>query len=514
MLHDLIAMLLLLLLGGYYLTYREVFSALPYEDAAILMRYIDHLANGHGIVWNIGEPPIDGGTDFLFLILAAFIQKSGLSTESAVLFLNLIGYFATPMIVFLCWKRMGNKSWLSFIIASLTLLGPAYAYIEAGFATPFFGFLTALCSFFCLLYVDKPNGRFGASAFGISALLLALCRPEGVFLSAFLVLGVVVYLGRKKSIQLVKSYAVWVIAVGSIYLIWHYVYFGHLLPNPFYKKGGGVLYWGSLIEAGKNVSFLLHPLALTFFALLYVRVGVKQRSLILLLIPIVGFSLIWVLLSNEMNYMMRFQFAVFPLAATLSAYLIGNLPENTFGSLKGRILAAIILFISVIHYLGYFPSEAKLKDGRFEVAKLLNEYTNEGYSIALSEAGLLPFYSGWRCLDSWGLNDHRIALDGVIAGTYLANFQPDLIMYDAYEESGITNINPIWASYGDMIDTLDDFIEKEEFELIAKYSSPLKDHAHYYFINPRIPDAAEIKDKIRTSNYFWYEYGRVVEPEF
>ena len=42
------------------------FGAHPHEDAAILMRYADHFANGHGLVWNIGDDPVDGATDFLF----------------------------------------------------------------------------------------------------------------------------------------------------------------------------------------------------------------------------------------------------------------------------------------------------------------------------------------------------------------------------------------------------------------------------------------------------------------
>jgi hypothetical protein len=35
-------------------------SGAPSEDAAILMRYSEHLASGAGIVWNIGEHPVDG----------------------------------------------------------------------------------------------------------------------------------------------------------------------------------------------------------------------------------------------------------------------------------------------------------------------------------------------------------------------------------------------------------------------------------------------------------------------
>ena len=32
----------------------------------MLLRYAEHLAAGHGIVWNLGDPPVDGATDFLY----------------------------------------------------------------------------------------------------------------------------------------------------------------------------------------------------------------------------------------------------------------------------------------------------------------------------------------------------------------------------------------------------------------------------------------------------------------
>src|SRR5271157_1860440 len=47
----------------------------PYEDAAMLMRYSENLARGHGIVWNVGEKPVDGATDFLVMVLVAGLVK-------------------------------------------------------------------------------------------------------------------------------------------------------------------------------------------------------------------------------------------------------------------------------------------------------------------------------------------------------------------------------------------------------------------------------------------------------
>ena len=51
--------------------------ARPGEDAAILLRYAQHLAGGYGILWNIGEKPVDGATDFLFMVVVAGMAKSG-----------------------------------------------------------------------------------------------------------------------------------------------------------------------------------------------------------------------------------------------------------------------------------------------------------------------------------------------------------------------------------------------------------------------------------------------------
>ena len=45
-------------------------------------------------------------------------------------------------------------------------------------------------------------------------------------------------------------------------------------------------------------------------------------------------------------------------------------------------------------------------------------YADRGYTIAVSEAGLVPLYSGWRAIDAWGLNDRQIAREGsLIAGS-------------------------------------------------------------------------------------------------
>ena len=49
----------------------------PFEDAAMVMRYANHLAQGAGIVWNVGDAPLDGATDFLFLLILGALRWLG-----------------------------------------------------------------------------------------------------------------------------------------------------------------------------------------------------------------------------------------------------------------------------------------------------------------------------------------------------------------------------------------------------------------------------------------------------
>src|SRR5215472_10989049 len=76
------------------------FSLPPAEDAAMLMRYASHLAAGSGMVWNIGEAPVDGATDFLFVIVVAGFHRFGLSLEHAVLVPTVAAHFAMAALIY------------------------------------------------------------------------------------------------------------------------------------------------------------------------------------------------------------------------------------------------------------------------------------------------------------------------------------------------------------------------------------------------------------------------------
>jgi hypothetical protein len=64
--------LAILLLSGIATAVSAMRAAVaPKEDALMLLRYSEHLAQGFGITWNVGEKPVEGATDFLYMVMVA-----------------------------------------------------------------------------------------------------------------------------------------------------------------------------------------------------------------------------------------------------------------------------------------------------------------------------------------------------------------------------------------------------------------------------------------------------------
>ena len=98
-----------------------------FEDAMISMRYARHLADGHGLVWNIGEPPIEGFTNLLWVLWMSVAHKLGLSESKISLFIMLSGV-AIMLTTGLVTARIARKitsassaAWVPVAVLAATL---------------------------------------------------------------------------------------------------------------------------------------------------------------------------------------------------------------------------------------------------------------------------------------------------------------------------------------------------------------------------------------------------------
>jgi hypothetical protein len=353
----------------------------------------------------------------------------------------------------------------------------------------------------------------------LSGLITGLTRPEGVILASLILLAVVVMRGWKKSVTLIVTFGAVFLIFGGAYFLWRWDYFRYPLPNPFYKKGDNGLHWDSFQNSLFNTLRLCLPMAFAF--ILGFRSSETTKRAIAYLIPIAGFASAFILISDEMNYGARFQYALVPIALMAWTPLVTGRNFAKPNQFEGRerrayIAAMVALFASLVYYSWsqncYLTSTQKdcltpyESDGRYDMGKLLAEYRGKDYVIATTEAGLLPYYSGWTAIDTWGLNDQFIAHNGGLTVEYLDKYKPNIIMFHDYYSPlvppKLTDANLVqpWFS---MTILMKDYAESHGYVLAAIFGDSPYD-VHYYYVRSDFPDSKRLIDQISTMQKYYY----------
>ena len=493
------------------------FSALPYEDAAMVMRYAVHLADGHGIVWNIGEAPVDGTTDFLFMVTLAGAVKLGMSIEVAVHFVGITSHLLTVVLIYVAVRELhGSGRWVAAASATYLALGPGLGYVAAYFGTPFFALFAALTWYFAMKVIITRQETGVTVAFVGCALALGLIRPEGVFFSALVLVSVVYVLGLRYSHKTVAFFAGVFLAIGGAYFVWRWWYFGHPLPNPYYVKGAFEIYPDSLVRSVKNTILLGLPIGVVYLAALRSRRALREA--VVSAIPVVGFTVIWIFLSDDMNHMRRFQYPVLPVMLMawpgLWVCVRKEWKMPKFSQAFGRAIVAAVLAIAVA-YGGVmwlhrkhrpYVLEDSFHDGRYDAARLLYEYRDRGYCIATTEAGNIPLFSEWKALDTWGLNDPWIAQRGGFTTEYLDRHAPEVIMFHADMSVMRNTTSP--SRWDQMVINLRLYAESRDYVTAAVFRAR-SGIIHAYYVRRGFVDSDALIERLRNMDYVWYLSGNL-----
>ena len=95
-----------------------------FEDAMISMRYARHLADGHGFVWNIGEKPIEGFTNLLWVLWMSVAHKLGMSESKISLFIMLSGIaimVGIGLVTAKIARKMTSEAWVPVAVLAATM---------------------------------------------------------------------------------------------------------------------------------------------------------------------------------------------------------------------------------------------------------------------------------------------------------------------------------------------------------------------------------------------------------
>ncbi len=220
-----------------------IFIPHTYEDAFITFRYAENLANGFGLVYNIGEK-VYGTTTPLFAIILALFKLIGISCVVSSLAINLISDGITSLIVYKFLKDY-SKGIITVFVSLMFVFSPSnISWSIHGMETPFFGAFIAL-SFYCL-YKEK---YFAALLFGF---LSAMIRIDGLSVALIVSFFTIIKL-RSQILKKPKLFLPLAFFAG--WLLFLYLYYGNFLPNSMIAKL--ILYSGHQTSIWPNVSEVL-----------------------------------------------------------------------------------------------------------------------------------------------------------------------------------------------------------------------------------------------------------------
>jgi arabinofuranosyltransferase len=401
------------------------------DDAMISMRYAQHLAEGHGLVWNVGRAPIEGFTNLGWVLLMSlfhslrFPQNSislCLMTTSAVI---LVGNAIVMQRI--CLKINPSARMAPLLAAGITAFYfPLVFWSLRGMEV---GLLVLLANLAVLAALEvKPGAPLATLGVGL-LLSAALVVRLDAMLQAFVILTYVLAFkhgGRHQAWLAVCIVAATLVGI----LVFQQAYFGDSLPNTYYQKiaGGGIV---ERIRHGMLVFLqyaLRDVLVLSLVAgaglLLFRELRTTEAMLLAgLFIAQCAYS-VWVggdYAEPEVASANRFIAQGVPALIALFAIVTERSLSSWMTSSIGTRLAwittlaagiAAVLVISGPPWYRWVDDNAPLLRSdirRVRAGLAIAAHTSPEVVIAVHAAGQIPYYSRRQTIDLLGLNDPVIA---------------------------------------------------------------------------------------------------------
>jgi hypothetical protein len=442
-----IALLLVALVVGLYLAWTKAFIC---DDAFISLTYARNLAEGNGLVFNIGER-VEGFTNFLWTAaLALLIYATPIEPPLIAVGLAMLSFALNLIVVYRIGRQLSRQTGCGFYLPISVVLISVQA-IMTNYATS--GLETAAAGLFVdlgLLYLIAPASPRSSFLSGLMFILATLTRPDHLIF--FVAAGcaeayrliVNVAQARKETghptFGILKN-ALWFSAPFLLYLAFlllRYFYYGEWVPNTYYTKSVELSYFAQgfmyvelfylqnhfLIPMLFFIAWLIWPsrsvsinsmkvfavIAVVAYHYYILRIGgcfMNGRFFVSLIPPILlaTENLVHRLIGVKGAFRrLRYGFGIFVVAALSMGSIRVVFPrvENSYGFIFDEYFPCRIsnwFPLRVIHFS--YPMANRLKT-------LL---TDRGLrpTISTHGIGMIAYYSRLYTIDQLGLTDKYVA---------------------------------------------------------------------------------------------------------
>tara|TARA_B100000767_G_scaffold123104_1_gene117286 strand:- start:1826 stop:3322 length:1497 start_codon:yes stop_codon:yes gene_type:complete len=363
---------------------------MPAEDASILFRYSENLADTGIISYNINGNPTEGATDFLWMILLSVLYFFGLNTYFASILINLLSLYLILNIIREHYSLSKIETYGLFLLH----FSISHTYAALG------GFSVLFVELFLVLIVVNfiKKNVFNTLLFSFIGCLI---RPDFIL---FIIIPNIINLLENFNFKHIRYFILFLL-LGLIYFYSRYIYFDLFLPLPFYIKNQ----WSFLnnLEWGRQI-IILSP---AFLILFFTNFRKVFKKTVLTIMSIAAFATAYY--TNQILYQnigYRFYF-YFPVLLIFIIYEI-QIDMNNGKKVAKNIILIISCLSIIINFSQKFNSFSFVskKADIYTFAKELNNI-DKGVrlSLATTEAGLLPYYSKINTVDLFGLNTKEFA---------------------------------------------------------------------------------------------------------
>lgn len=412
------------------------------DDAFISYRYAQNLIEGKGLVFNEGER-VEGYTNFLWIILLSFFAGLGLDMIVLSKILGIAFGCATLVLLHQISRPFfSERDWL-------LALGPS-VLLTASSAFPYWSVSGLESAFFVAMVLLSVYSYLRDSpVWPMWCALTVLVRPEGALIFGLLFGHAVI---SRKARLVESSLRLGLFALLLLpFAIFKVLYYGNVLPNPFYAKTGLSL---DYVRSGLEYSwlFLRHY---GLWGLLYVLPVLSYRSLRsrerLLMLLVYAYTLYVIVIGGDVLKVHRFFLPILPLLyllffLCLRAVTVRFRTRIIRNTLVVASLLPPVLFFLVPHRWIY--ETRAVEKGLVEKMKFFAGYLEksygDGFSIAVTTIGSISYHLGTdvRVIDMLGLTDkyvsqHPEQITGIIVtwkerkynSQYVLSQEPDFILF-------------------------------------------------------------------------------------
>ncbi|MCX7918957.1 MAG: DUF2079 domain-containing protein [bacterium] len=434
------------------------------DDAFISFRYAANFAAGNGLTWNPGEPHIEGYTSWLWTLLMTIPHWLNIDT---VLFSKLTGIIITILYLsityrffrlIVIWPEPDHKKRPAMfgIIMLVCFSGTAVHAIsgmETALSTLFITVFLYQLMFNTVYPTDKP-----AYILPLIGLFAGLTRPENNLLVLTGLSSITIVMPTLKRWLFIRQCLLFYLLPGLIYFLWRWAYYGQLFPLPFYIKTTAPPY-----VSGLGSWFgLLKYLTLHFAIFLFIGLTKLRKELLPVIISSGILLVFFAVPSHIMGFNWRYFFPLIPfifIIATRGVVIFANwlqrhlsLAINSEQTVWHIVVSSLCICIS-LGFLSELPTEIKRKQtyarglttahitlGK-KLAELKSDYIFENrtnptsLTLAIADAGAVPYYSRWRTIDTYGLNNPAIALTGNRDPKIIFAQNPDILVLISESDS-------------------------------------------------------------------------------